>query len=199
MSRTQLIEGPPAPEEPAEVVETVTTKIIENPTDEEMRKYGRAPAINVSDSETVVSSRQNLNEENLSVHNSVYEVSRDNKYRHASGHISRSQAETLRSPSPTRSGRRGRSRSRPRGDEIFEEEESETVVIEPMDLIRRKSKSKRRSQREIDEDIRALEREKNRIRGNKDEVDVEVEIRERSDVRVEKDNRGRLALVRSAN
>lgn len=71
--------------------------------------------------------------------------------------FSKSVAASIRSPSPTREGRRGRSRSRPRGNEIFENNSDSLTLVLP-----RREKS--RSRREIEEEIRRLELEKKAIR-----------------------------------
>ncbi len=167
---------------PVEIIETVTTKIIENPTPSEIGKLEKEERSEVQ--------------------------------------FARSMAESIRSPSPGIGSRRGHSRSR--HEDIIEREEEESVHIGgPLTVV--VPERRHRKERDIKAEIKALEAEKRALKYEREaeekrrkgereyeekrekareirESEYEiVEHKERDVVRVEKDRRGRLALVRSSH
>lgn len=111
------------------------------------------------------------------------------------------EALSIRSPSPSRAGRRGRSKSRLRGSEIFVEPEREpgTLVLPP--------RNKSRNRRNIEEDILKLEREKKAVyyeRRAREETEKaeqlrdeepEYEVVDNKEIRLEKNAAGMKILA----
>lgn len=166
---------------PVEIIETVTTKIIENPTPLEISKFEKEEKSEVQFAHSVAGS--------------------------------------VRSPSPGKRSRRGHSRSR--REEIIEHEEAESHIGGPLTLV--VSERRHRKDRDIKAEIKALEAEKRALKYEREaeekrrkgereyeeklekarevrESEYEiVEHKEKDVVRVEKDRRGRLALVRPSH
>lgn len=185
---TKMIEAPlpplsmpaiiePFDEPPVEVIETVTTKIIENPTPSE---YGGRSA------------RRSVAPDSI-------RSSSEEGERHPRKSISRS----VRGGSPSRASHRARSHYR-------EEEEEESVRGLGGAMVVLPERRKSRRERDIKAEIRALEAEKRALKYEEEarekqekadrmrESEYEIiENKDRGGVRVEKDRRGRLALVRS--
>lgn len=155
------------PEPEPEIIETTTTKIIENPTDEEIEKYGRAGSVadRYERAESVAESRrEGKSRESRSLAGSRHSrrsSSESTTTLRQSEVFDKTEALSIKSPSPSRAGRRGRSKSRARGSEIFietrdDERESGSLVLP--------SRGKSRSRRAIEEDISRFELEKKAIK-----------------------------------
>lgn len=214
-TETKAIEAPPpAPEPPApaetEVVETVTRKIIENPTDEDLERIRQ----NNEEREERESFHEEVRESNSnrSEHGSAHgrrgpevnirEASEDRERgsRSKSVHHARSKS---RHRSRHRSDYRSKSRRRFEEDDYDEEDDGHHhhrhgsgairgplgLALTPRDNFEGHGD---RRERDIKHQIRDLEEEKRRLREDlRHEEDDEG-------VRVEKDRRGRLSLVRPA-
>ena len=217
------IEAPPAEPE-TEYVETVTRKVIENPTDEDYERFRAQGEV-----EEIRNSEHGELGEHEEGHHSEHE---DFKSSHRSHRAKSEAGSTLRSPveehhrsrshkrskSRMRSkSRRGKSRRRSRrGSEDFYERR---IEISEDDDDRGKGRlemvlpERRRhhhgKERDLKAEIRALEAERRAIKRERESEDNRRNrlerhrghVSESSDdetIRIEKDRRGRLNLVRSA-
>jgi len=164
-----LLFYPPPVEPTDEIIQTRTTKIIENPTPEEYAKY--------AEKESSSSSSSSESE--------VEKIVRTKKSRKS-----------------THSRRRARSSHRT-------VEEDEEFIGGPLAVV--VPERRRKSERDIQAEIRSLELEKKALKLEREaeqrraraekirESEYEVVNRkDRGEVRVEKDRRGRLAIVRPA-
>lgn len=168
----------PPQEEGGEVVEMTTTRIIENPSADEIAKYERAAA--AEKAQTRKPRRGSSSDSNLT---------------------RRTAQMSVKSPSPGRRSRRGRDKSTRRSEVIDTGStrggDSGTLILPTRD--------KSRSRHEIEEDIRRLEHEKRSIREGRrirddSPRDEEYEIVEPDrDIRVERNDRtGSLQFERDA-
>ena len=209
---------------PEEFIETTTTKVIENPTDEEVAEYERAGTI-VERSDFIEGSRAGSVAESHRPGKS--HKSRKSKSRASTRQSRRSSSSestatlrqsevfdktaalSIKSPSPPRSGHRGRSKSRARGGEIFIEtresrDDSGGTLVLP-------AREKSRSRRDIEEDIRRLEAEKKSIRHERrnrddyetrsyreDDRDDDYDYVDDKEIRLEKNSTGQFQLERDA-
>jgi hypothetical protein len=192
---TRLLEsGYPMPDMEAEVHETITRKIIENPTPSDFGTNIRS--ISESDSSSGSSTKRGGRSVKSARTSKTAKTSKTSR-------TSKSKARTAKSSA--------RSRSRHGGKSRYESEEEEEIVITQGALIIPERSRKHSSVNDVDAQIHALEQEKKalklerearekleraeRLRDSEYEI---VEDRKREVVRVEKDKRGRLALVKSA-
>lgn len=187
----------------------MTTKVIENPTPSEYDRYRGGDS----------RSEHGHKIERITEHESVHK---------SDSHGSETERETeqvyIRKREPSRRRHRSRSRARGRVEEV-EEEDTSGAIGGPLTLLTPR-RGKSRGQRDIQAEIRSLESEKRSLRleregvreGGRDEPQYEFvrphkhrererereeetvveEKKERDVVRVEKDRRGRLSLVKSS-
>lgn len=195
----------PPPQEPEEIIETTTTKIIENPTDEELAKYERAGSVadRYERAGSVAESRKSgkSHKSRASTRQSRRSSSSDSTTTlRQSEMFDKTAALSIKSPSPPRGGRRGRSKSRPRGSEIFietrEDERDSASLVLP-------SRGKSRSRRQIEEDISRLESEKKAIkyeRRSREDAEKAERLRDEDDyeivdekeIRLERNSAGKI-------
>jgi len=157
-----------------DIIETRTTKIIENPTPSEVERYRAEKGSSASGSSSSESEPEG--------------------------------EKATRSKKSKKSGRS--SKGRPRARSVIEEDEES--IGGPLAVV--VPERRRKSARNIESEIRALEAEKRALKLEREadqrrakaerirEAEYEVvDRRDRNVVRVEKDRRGRLAIVRSTH
>lgn len=182
------------PDMEAEIHETITRKIIENPTPSDFGTNIRSISESDSESESSSPTRRGGGRSVKSARTS--KTARTSR-------TSKSKARTAKSSA--------RSRSRHGGKSRYESEEEEIVITQGALILPERSRKHGGSVNDVDAQIRALEQEKRALKLEREarekleraerlrdsEYDI-VEERKRDVVRVEKDKRGRLALVKSA-
>jgi hypothetical protein len=235
---TRLLEAPshssydPNEPLPGEIIETVTRKIIENPTPsdfgENIRSISESDSSS-SGSDTVTrrsgaKSVKSVKTAKSGKSSRTHRTSKSKAESSAPSGTSRSKSvrsKSVRSKSVRSRSKSVRSRSRHGGGREREEEESEIDLRATAGALILPERSRRKSVGNVDAQIKALEQEKKALRLEREAQrdqrealekleraerlrDSEYEIvngrEERRDVvRVEKDKRGRLALVKSSH
>jgi len=222
---TKLLEAPshssydPNEPLPGEIIETITRKIIENPTPsdfgENIRSISESDSSSGSDTVTRRNGAKSVKSAKSGKTSRTHRTSKSKAESAASG---TSRSKSVRSKSVRSKSVRSRSRHGGREREV---EESEIDLRATAGALILPERSRRKSVGNVDAQIRALEQEKKALRLEREAQrdqrealekleraerlrDSEYEIvngrEERRDVvRVEKDKRGRLALVKSSH